>query len=205
MTEQAAVYVVDDDEMSRKSVIALVSAMGVDAQGYDSAEGFLAAYQGHRPACVVTDLRMVGMSGVELQEELLGRGVRMPVIVMTAFASTQTTVRAMRNGAVTLLEKPCNENELWEAIRDALATDLETQRLEAEHADIRQKLATLSDKERSVLECMVAGDANKVTARRLDVSVRTVENHRRKIFEKMEADSLAELVRKVMAVDSGSE
>ncbi|MAT71313.1 MAG: DNA-binding response regulator [Planctomycetaceae bacterium] len=198
MNEQSIVYVVDDDDMSCKSVVALVGAMGLDARGFSSAEQLLEALPLERPACVVTDLRMVGMSGVELQEELARRNINMPVIVMTAFATTQVTVRAMRNGAVTLLEKPCNENELWEAIRDALAADREACQREEQLADIQERLKSLSDKEQAVMECMIAGDANKVAARKLDVSIRTIENHRRKVFEKMGADSVAELVRMVM-------
>lgn len=202
MNDTSTVYVVDDDEMSRKSVIALVGAMGVDALGFPSAEEFLAAGKFDRPGCVVTDLRMIGMSGVELQEELARRGIRMPVVVMTAFATTQTTVRAMQNGAVTLLEKPCNENELWEAVRDALAADREAQRREEELKTIRARLSELSERERAVLDCMVAGDANKVAARKLDVSIRTIENHRRRVFEKMGVDSVAEVVRMVVAAES---
>ena len=108
----------------------------------------------------------------------------------------------MRSGAVTLLEKPCNENELWEAIRDALAADREAFRRDEQVLAIQRRLDSLSDKERAVLECMLAGDANKVAARRLDVSVRTIENHRRKVFEKTGADSVAELVKMVIAARS---
>lgn len=198
MSEQAVVFVIDDDEPSRKAVRALVGAMGVESVGFHSAEEFLHAYEGRRPACLVTDVRMLGMSGVELQEELIRRGVKIPVVVMTAYASTQLTVRAMKNGAVTLLEKPCNENELWEAIRDALALDRSAVQMDEQQADARTRLATVTDKERLVLDCMVAGDANKVAARKLDVSVRTIENHRRRVFEKMGVDSVAELVRLVL-------
>ncbi|MBX3424540.1 MAG: response regulator transcription factor [Pirellulales bacterium] len=203
MTDHAVVYAIDDDAASRKAVTALVGALGVEAVGFSSAEEFLSAYQGRRPAVIVTDVRMLGMSGVELQEELHRRGVAIPVIVMTAYASTQLTVRAMRNGAVTLLEKPCNENELWEAIRDSLAADREAWQLELQRIDTQARLRLMSEKERQVLDCMIAGDANKVTARKLDVSVRTVENHRRKVFEKMGVDSVAELVRLVLLAEPG--
>lgn len=195
MIEEAIVYVVDDDQQARKAVQTLVRAMGVHSEGFASSEEFLDAYQGHRPACLVTDVRMLGMSGLELQERLNEMGVTMSVVVLTAFASTTTTVRAMRNGALTLMEKPCDDDELWDAIRTGLAADVQNSELERRRDSILQKLDSLTPKERQVLEYIVAGDANKVVARKLDVSIRTVENHRHKIFHKMGADSLAELVR----------
>ena len=201
MIEEAIVYVVDDDQQARKAVQTLVRAMGVRAEGFESSEEFLDAYEGHRPACLVTDVRMLGMSGLELQERLNEMGVTMSVVVLTAFASTTTTVRAMRNGALTLMEKPCDDDELWDAIRTGLAADVQNYELERHRDSILQKLDLLTPKERQVLEYIVSGDANKVVARKLDVSIRTVENHRHKIFHKMGADSLAELVR--IALDAG--
>lgn len=195
MTKEPIIYVVDDDQQARKAVQTLVQAMGVHAEGFASSEEFLSAYEGHRPACLVTDVRMLGMSGLELQERLNEMGVTMSVVVLTAFASTSTTVRAMRNGALTLMEKPCDDDELWDAIRTGLAADVQNYELERRRDSILQKLELLTPKERQVLEYIVAGDANKVVARKLDVSIRTVENHRHKIFHKMGADSLAELVR----------
>jgi len=195
MMDEAIIYVVDDDQQARKAVLTLVRAMGVRAEGFSSAEEFLSAYEGHRPACLVSDVRMLGMSGLELQERLNQMGVTMSVVVLTAFASTPTTVRAMRNGALTLMEKPCDDDELWDAIRTGLAADVQNCELERRRESILQKLESLTPKERQVLEFIVAGDANKVVARKLDVSIRTVENHRHKIFHKMGADSLAELVR----------
>ncbi len=193
--EDAVVYVVDDDDLVRKAVVALISAMGVPCEDFSSAEEFLLGYSGKRPACLITDVRMLGMSGLELQEKLLGLGVSMSVIVLTAFASTPTTVRAMRNGALTLMEKPCNDDELWEAVRRGLANDRENSELEQMRSSLKQQLETLTPKERQVLDFMIVGHANKVIARRLDCSIRTVENHRQKIFHKMNADSLAKLVR----------
>jgi two-component system response regulator FixJ len=202
VSEQAAVYVVDDDAQARKAVITLVEAMALPTHGYGSAEEFLAAYDGRRPACLVTDVRMMGMSGLELQEELIRRGVQIPVIVLTGFATTPGTVRAMRNGALTLLEKPCRDDELWEAIRNGLAADRQALVLGDSREDIRRRYATLSAKERDVLAYISAGDANKIVARKLNVSLRTVELQRQSVFQKMGADSLAELVRMVVALES---
>ena len=199
MTSQAMIYVVDDDQQSRKAVLTLVQPMGIPAKSFASAEEFLKSYDGRRPACVVTDVRMLGMSGLELQEQLNKLGITISVVVLTAFASTPTTVRAMRNGALTLLEKPCNDDELWEAIRTGLTSDERNAQLESSRSELLERLNTLTPKEREVLQYIVSGDANKVVARKLDVSVRTIENHRQKIFQKMQADSLAELVRIALA------
>ena len=177
----------------------LVSAMGVKTEGYASAEEFLEAYEGQRPACLVTDVRMLGMSGLELQEQLHQKGISISVVVLTAFATTPTTVRAMRNGALTLMEKPCQDDELWDAIRTGLTSDVTNWEQERRRDSIQQRLQSLTPKERQVLQYIVAGDPNKVVARKLDVSIRTVENHRQKVFQKMGADSLAELVRYSMA------
>jgi two-component system response regulator FixJ len=199
-TDDAVVFIVDDDEQVRKAVKALVEAMGVTSETYSSAEEFLRAYDGRRPACLVTDVRMLGMSGLELQERMIEQGLSMSVIVLTAFATTPTTVRAMRNGALTLMEKPCNDDELWDAIRRGLANDLENFQLEQQRSNLKLRLESLTPKEREVLDLMISGDANKVIARKLDCSIRTVENHRQKVFQKMEADSLAELVRMAVAM-----
>ena len=198
MNDNPIVFVVDDDDQVRKAVVTLVSAMGVKAEGFASAEAFLESYEGQRPACLVTDVRMLGMSGLELQEKLRGKGIHLSVVVLTAFATTPTTVRAMRNGALTLMEKPCQDDELWDAIRAGLASDVKNWEEERRRDSIQERLKSLTPKERQVLQYIVAGDANKVVARKLDVSIRTVENHRQKVFQKMGADSLAELVRHSM-------
>jgi len=181
--ENAKIYVVDDDQQSRKAVLTLVQTMGVPAESFASAEEFLEVYDGHRPACLVTDVRMLGMSGLELQERLQELKITISVVVLTAFASTHTTVRAMRNGALTLMEKPCDDDELWDAIRMGLAADLQNWEADRRRSEVQQRIDSLTPKERQVLECIVAGDANKVVARKLDVSVRTIENHRHKIFQ----------------------
>jgi len=192
---QPKVYVVDDDQQACKAVLTLVQTMGLPAESFASAEQFLAAYDGRRPACLVTDVRMLGMSGLELQERLNDLEISISVVVLTAFASTPTTVRAMRNGALTLMEKPCDDDLLWEAIRTGIAADERNWEQEQRQGTLKQRLEHLTPKEREVLDYIVSGLANKVIANRLDVSVRTVENHRQKIFQKMKADSLAELVR----------
>ncbi|MCH5374727.1 MAG: response regulator [Planctomycetes bacterium] len=206
MFASSVVYIVDDDPAALEAVSALVGVMGISAKMYSSAESFLKDYDGHRPGCLITDVRMLGMSGIELQEELDRRGNSLSVIVLTAYPDTRTTIRAIKGGAVTLLEKPCRDQELWDAIRTALAEDERRFGLEQHMAAIRQRLATLTSAERRVLDRIVAGDSNKAMAHRLGVSVRTIEVRRSNIFKKMHAESVAELVRLYLEVqgESGS-
>jgi FixJ family two-component response regulator len=205
LNDDPAVYVVDDDVPARRAVTTLVEAMGLATFGFNSAEEFLAAYDGRRPACLVTDVRMLGMSGLELQEELIRRRIFISVVVLTGFATTPGTVRAMRNGAVTLLEKPCRDDELWDAIRNGLAADREALAREMSQDEIRRRSSSLTAREREVLSYISAGDANKIVARKMGVSLRTVELHRQSVFQKMGADSLAELVRMVVRLEAESD
>ena len=196
--QAGVVYVVDDDEAGRTATATLVKEMGVTAETYASAEEFLASYSGQRPACLVTDVRMLNMSGLELQETLQKKGTPIATVVLTAYADTQVTVRAIKNGAITLLEKPCRELDLWDAIRDGLAQDATTHAKAQRRIELWRRLAELTDGERKVMDMVVRGAANKVVARRLDVSLRTVEVRRRQVFQKMNANSVAELVRLVI-------
>ena len=192
---QGYVFVIDDDDAIRRSVRALLSTMRVDVRDYPSAEAFLDDYDGRRPACLVTDVRMCGMSGLELQQRLQELGHEMAIIVITAHATTPMAVRAMRSGAVTVLEKPCDEDALYNAVRQGLIDDQEGLDADRRREAIAQRLKTLTPKERSVFDLIVRGEANKNVARKLGCSVRTVETYRRRVFEKMKADSLAALVR----------
>jgi len=201
MPDEPTVFIVDDDQQARKSVCALVRSMGVPAEAFASAEEFLEGYAEGLPGCLVTDVRMFGMSGLELQEELKRRNVMLPVIVLTAYARTPITVRAMKSGAVTLLEKPYADDDLWDAIRCALAEDVSGRADHDRRREIRGCIAELTEAERKVMDMMVKGKPNKVIAARLDVSIRTIENRRREVFAKMKADSVAELVRMVIDAD----
>lgn len=198
------VFVVDDDPMARSSVCALVRAMGVRTSPFDSAEAFLQAYQ-QEPGCLVTDLRMHGISGLELLEKLRRDKVMIPVIIITAHARTAITVKAMQQGAITLLDKPYHEDELWDAINSALATD-RRKRADAEVSqDARGRLASLTEKERDVMQLVAAGDANKVIAKKLEVSERTVENRRRSVYEKLGVESVAEMMRVLLLAEGEGE
>jgi FixJ family two-component response regulator len=198
-TPETTVFVVDDDEEALASVHALVRSMGVQALPFTTAEAFLDFYHEDSPGCLVTDVRMVGMSGIELQQEMQDRGIELPVIVLTAFARTSLTVKAMQNGAVTLLDKPYDDDDLWDAIRLGLQRDQEMRAKRAQQRDLQDRMALLTPSERKVMDLVVAGLQNKSIAKQLDVSVRTVENRRREVFAKMQAVSVAELVRQVIA------
>ena len=144
---------------------------------------------------------MLGMSGLELQAELSDMGSLLPVIVLTAFATTPVTVQAIQRGAITLLDKPYLEDDLWNAIRKALALDARKRVEEAHRQAIRERINELTPSERTVLSYVVAGKPNKVIANRLDVSVRTVENRRSEIYTKLQAESVVDLVRMVIEAD----
>jgi two-component system, LuxR family, response regulator FixJ len=191
------VFVVDDEPMARTSVCALVRAMGLKASPFDSAEAFLQNYQ-QEPGCLVTDLRMHGISGLELLEKLRKDKVMLPVIIITAHARTAVTVRAIQQGAITLLDKPYHEDELWDAIQLALATDRNWRSDSHAKQAAVDKLASLTAKERDVLKLVAAGEVNKAIARKLAVSERTVENRRRSIYQKLKVDSVAEMMRILM-------
>jgi two-component system, LuxR family, response regulator FixJ len=201
MNEHPIIYIVDDDEVSRTSVAALVRAMGMEVKAFASAEEFLEHYTADEPGCVVTDLRLDGLDGLELQEELLRRKRFIPLIVVTGFARTPMTVRAMRNGAVTILDKPYEEEELRQAIQLAVAEDAERREKRQRLERVHQRLDSLTASERHVLDQIVEGVPNKTIATRMDVSERTVENRRHEIFTKMEAHSVAELVRMVIEAE----
>lgn len=197
MISEPTVYVVDDDPQARDSVCALAQSMGVAATNFASAESFLDHYQG-QPGCLVTDYRMTGINGLELQDSLFEKGIEMPLIIVTAYARTSMTVQAIKNGAITLLDKPYDDDNLWQAIRTALAEDDRRRRQKKEGAKVRQRIESLNDKEREVLELVLVGRSNKAMAEKLDVSLRTIENRRRKVFSKLCVETVAELVALVL-------
>lgn len=194
------VYVVDDDEAVRSSLKLLLKSAGVASEAFGSAQEFLAGYEASQPGCLVLDVRMPGMSGLELQHELNVRGAALPVIFITGHGDIPMAVEAMQHGAFDFLQKPFRDQELLDRVQRALARDAEN-RARLRHTDgIRARLATLSPREREVLDLVTQGKANKMVAGDLGVSQRTVEIHRAHVMQKMEAGSLAELVRMMMTV-----
>ena len=195
-----AVYVIDDDPAGRESVAALVRSRGLEVEAYESAEAFLACFDRTRSGCIVVDVRMPGMSGMELQERLRQDDISLPIVMISGYADVSTAVQAMRNGALTYLEKPCSEQKLWESISRALDLEAASRLQRQQCADIVCRLKTLTADEHCVFDKILAGKPNKVIARDLDLGLRTVELRRAKILEKMCASSLAELVQMAMLV-----
>jgi two-component system response regulator FixJ len=194
------VFVVDDDDAVRDSLRMLLKSAGVHAEACASAQEFLSTYDGSQPGCLVLDVRMPGMSGLEMQHELNMRGLTMPVIFITGHGDIPMAVEAMQHGAFDFLQKPFRDQELLDRVQRALVRDTEN-RVRLRHTDrIRERLASLSPREREVLDLVTQGKANKMVAGDLGVSQRTVEIHRAHVMQKMEAGSLAELVRMMMAV-----
>ena len=193
------VFIVDDDPAARESVAALVRSHGLEAETFESAEDFLARFDRLKDGCLIIDMRMTGMCGLKLQELLRAEGVELPVIIITGYGDITTAVQALRGGAQTFLEKTCNDQLLWEAICQALACQAQLRSQRAHRAQIRSRLAALTPEEHQVLQKLVAGNPNKTIAKELDLGLRTVELRRANILHKMQAASLAELVRMVVA------
>jgi two-component system response regulator FixJ len=193
------VFVVDDDADVRDSLCALLESAGVVAESYASARAFLEAYRPQRSGCLIADIRMPDMDGLELQEELNRRNAGLPVIVVTGHADVPLAVRAMKAGAVDLIEKPYDDGLLLASVRRALAKAHGEREQAAAAEAAKGRIANLSARERQVLELLVAGQPNKIIAYELDISPRTVEIHRAHVMEKMEAKSLSDLVRAAIA------
>lgn len=195
MATEPIVHVVDDDPAVRDSLAFLLDTAGLVSRSYASAPELLAAVDGLAPGCIVTDVRMPDMSGLEMVRRLSDLGVRHPVIVMTGHADVPLAIEAVRAGVKDFIEKPFDDEALLAAIREALADGAEAQARESQDAAVRERLDSLSTRERQVLDCLVAGQANKVIAYDLGISPRTVEVYRANVMTKMQARSLSELVR----------
>jgi two-component system response regulator FixJ len=201
MPDKPTVYVVDDDDASRDSLAFLLKSAKLPVKTFESADEFLSANVSLTGCCIVTDVRMPGTSGVELLKRLRKDGSFVPVIVMTGHGDVPLAVEAMKHGAADFLEKPFDDETMLVSVRGALNQVKKDGKREAERADILHKLATLSNRERQVLEGLVAGLPNKTMAFDLQISPRTVEIYRANVMTKMAAGSLSELVR--MALMAG--
>jgi two-component system response regulator FixJ len=189
------VHVIDDDEDVRQSLVFLLNTAGFAVQAHDSALAFLKTLPNEQIGCVLTDIRMPGMDGLELQRHLLEYAAGVPVIVMTGHGDVPLAVEAMKAGAIDFIEKPFDDQVLISAINTALSRKARDADRDARLRVVRERLATLSEREREVLDRLVAGKPNKITAHELGISPRTVEIYRANVMTKMQADSLSELVR----------
>jgi len=201
MNKSPIVMVVDDDSGVRNAMRALLKSVGLNAMLYGSAQEFLGAYEPNQPGCLLLDIRVPGMSGMDLQQELNLRGAVVPVIFMSGHADIPMAVEAMQHGAFDFLQKPFRDQDLLDRIQRAIAKDAERRLALGEQTRIRTHLESLTEREREVLDLLTLGKQNKVIAQELGVSPRTIEIHRARVMEKMGAQSVAELVR--MMLDLG--
>jgi FixJ family two-component response regulator len=199
-TSRATIFIVDDDTAVRDSLKMLLRSVGQAVETFGSGQEFLDAYSEDRPGCLVLDIRMPGMSGLELQQKLNERHSIMPIIFITGHGDVPMAVEAMQAGAVDFIQKPFRDQDLIDRINQALEKDQNNRASLGERNDIRKRLETLTPREREVLDLVVHGKANKVIAGDLRLSQRTVEIHRARVMEKMQASSLAHLVRMVLEV-----
>jgi len=203
MTRQPAVFIVDDDDAVRSSLRLLLKSAGLSTVAHASAKEFLDAWQPEQPGCLILDVRMPGMSGLELQAELNRRGAIIPVVFISGHGDIPMAVEAIQHGAFDFLQKPFGDQDLLDRVQRALAADGENRKLLTQRELLRERFESLTPREREVLALVTQGKANKVMAGDLGVSQRTVEIHRARVMEKMGANSLAQLVR--MTIDLGTD
>ena len=194
MDDQSTVFVVDDDLAVLGSVTDLLKIIFPRVEAFSSSADFLAAYNSSRPGCLVLDVAMPGMSGLELQRRLAEKQVPLPIVFITGHGNVQMAVGAMQNGAIDFLEKPFREQELWDSVRKALEVDRANRLRHARRSQIHKRMATLSGGEQEVLGLILAGKPNRRIAADLGLSMRTVEDRRARLMKKLQAGSLAELV-----------
>jgi RNA polymerase sigma factor (sigma-70 family) len=198
------VFVVDDDKAVRKSLERLIKSVGLTVQAFSSAREFLESDPSAGPSCLVLDVRMPGLSGIDLQKELGKMGYTIPIIFITGYGDIPMSVRTMKRGAIDFLTKPFNDQDLLDAIHRAIEKDKQTRREQDEIGTIQQRVDSLTPREREVFSLVVTGMLNKQIAYDLGMSEKTVKVHRSRVMDKMQADSLAELVRLAYKVGIGS-
>jgi two-component system response regulator FixJ len=199
-SQRPTIFVVDDDSAVRDALKLLLRSVGQSVETYGAGSEFLESYSEDRPGCLVLDIRMPGMSGLELQQKLNEKHSILPIIFITGHGDVPMAVEAMQAGAVDFIQKPFRDQDLIDRINQALEKDTSNRAALGERNDIRRRLETLTPREREVLDLVVHGKANKVIAGDLKLSQRTVEIHRARVMEKMQASSLAHLVRMVLEV-----
>jgi two-component system response regulator FixJ len=196
---EPTVFVVDDDPYVLKGLRLLMKSVKLNVETYLSAQEFLDGYDPAKPGCLLLDLRMPGISGLELQEILQTRNIPIPLIIITGYSEVQAAVQAMKRGAVDFLEKPFNDQLLIDQVQKAIAEDAQIRQKRAEQEAVLARIALLTPRERKVMDLVIAGKLNKVIARQLGISPKTVEFHRARVMKKMKVDSVAELVALVIS------
>ena len=201
-TPEPTVFLVDDDHAMRDALGLLLDTAGFNTVSFSSATEFLERYDASQPGCLVLDIRMPGMSGMELQEALVEQTAGLPIIFLTGHGNVSMSAKAFRTGAIDFLEKPFDEAMLLERIHEALGIDKTNRESAARHAHASSRLSVLTPREREVMLLLVAGNTNKEIAAKLDLSTRTIETHRGRVMDKTGVQSVAELVE--LAISSGS-
>jgi two-component system response regulator FixJ len=192
------IYVVDDDDTFRKSLQWLLESVGLAVKTFTTAGEFLDGYVPGSPGCLVLDIRMPGMSGLQLQDQLEERGIGLPVIFLTGHGDVPMAVAAVKKGALDFIQKPYNDQQLLDLVNEALRRDADMREHEARSQQIAGLVASMTPREREVMDAVVSGKSNKIIAEELGVTIKTVEAHRARVMEKMGAESLAHLVHLVM-------
>ena len=201
MADEQAVYVVDDDAAVRDSLSWLLRSVGLSVESFDSGLSFLEYAKNGCNGCAVLDVRMPGLSGLELQERLAAENIALPLIMVTGHGDVPMAVRAIKAGAFDFIEKPFNDQVLLDRVQQALKRNTQNRALEEKRLDVEARMQSLTPREREVLALVVTGNPNKAIASQLGISCRTVEIHRGRVMDKMQAGSLSELVR--LGVSSG--
>ncbi|MBI3785710.1 MAG: response regulator transcription factor [Deltaproteobacteria bacterium] len=194
MSTESTVFVVDDDASMRESLCFLLQSVGLPCRTFSTAEEFLASYEASEPGCVVLDLRMPGMGGLALQDELNQRGVTIPIIFITAYGEVSTAVRALKRGAVEFLEKPFDDQTLVDQVKEALTLDLQQREADGRRARAVALLERLSPRQQQVMDLIVEGKSNKVIADVLNIREKTVEVHRAQLMRKLKVSTVAALL-----------
>lgn len=200
MTQESTVFVVEDDAQTRDLLVRLLAREGLSVQAYADAPAFLEGYTPGHGGCLVLDVCLPGMTGLELQRELKNRDISLPVIVLTGQADVPMAVEALKSGAIDFIQKPFEHSDLCERVREALDRDAKSREAQLERGKIGARLAMLTPREREVMDLVVQGNSNREVAATLGVSTKTVEVHRANVMSKMAARSLAELVRMALCV-----
>jgi two-component system response regulator FixJ len=200
MNHDPTVFIVDDDAEVRDAIKLLMDSVGLAAETFESAQHYLDRFNPRRPGCLVLDIRMRGMSGLDLQDRLTAEPLHPPIIIITGHGDVPMAVRAVKTGAVDFIEKPFNDQALLDAVHRAVEQDAERRGRASRLADIKARLERLTPREREIMDLVVAGSRNKVIAIDLGISQSTVEAHRAKVMEKMDARSLSDLMRMMLAV-----
>lgn len=192
------VHIIDDDMSVRKSLRWLIESVDLEVGCYESANTFLDAFQSGRPGCLILDVRMPGLSGLDLQESMVTKNMTIPIIIVTGHADVPMAIRAMKNGAFDFIEKPYNDQYLLDRVQEAIRQSTATHTEDILQQDAQEKIDSLTPREKEVMNMVAEGLSNKKIASRLQLSVKTVETHRANVMFKMKADSLPALIKLVM-------